>query len=411
MNGMEKDIKDINRESKKNSEAPRTFSRRLVAALVGTALFSTLLLPGLGTEPYGIAMADELTKARQDHNQVQQQINNTRRELEQRKREERTILGRLDIVKREISQTERAIYELGRQMDVVEKQIGQAQKELEEAQKRHDEQLELLKMRMRDMYINGNVSYVEVLLEATHIVDFLTRLDLMEKIVEQDAKLIRQIEAEERAIAAHKANLEVRKNELSELKQNAEAERRRLNEQSQEHQQLLEEVTSQKEVVEQMLDDLERTSRQLESMIRNLQLQQNRAAMGTGPMAFPLPQNARVTSPYGGRIHPVLKTSRFHTGVDFAASTGTPILASQTGIVIFAGSSGGYGNTVILDHGGGTSTLYAHMSVIGVREGQTVQKGERIGAVGSTGWSTGPHLHFEVRQNGQHVNPMPYIGR
>ncbi|QGG49234.1 murein hydrolase activator EnvC family protein [Heliorestis convoluta] len=386
-------------------------SRRFVAVVVGTALLSTLLLPGLGYQGQGIAMADELTQRRQEQNQIQQQIDRARSELAAKKQEERTILGRLDIVAREITQTERAIAELNQQMETVQKQINLAQKELEAAQQRHEEQLGLLKMRIRDMYINGNVSYVEVLLEATHIVDFLTRLDLMEKIVEQDAKLIRQIEEEERAIAAHKADLEFRKNELNTLKSNAEAEKRRLVEQSQEHQRLLQEVTSQKEVVEQMLDDLERTSRQLQSIIQNLQAQQNRARMGSGPMVFPLPHNARVTSAYGGRMHPVLRTERFHTGVDFAASSGTPILAAQTGVVIFAGNSGGYGNTVIIDHGGGTSTLYAHMSVIGVREGQTVQKGARIGAVGSTGWSTGPHLHFEVREKGHPVNPMPYIGR
>ncbi|MDD2422341.1 MAG: M23 family metallopeptidase, partial [Heliobacteriaceae bacterium] len=129
-----------------------------------------------------------------------------------------------------------------------------------------------------------------------------------------------------------------------------------------------------------------------------------------GPMAHPLPNYVDITSPFGPRIHPLLKTPRNHSGVDFSSPAGRPVKAAQTGVVIFAGEMGPNGNTVIVDHGDGVSTLYAHFSVIGVKENQTVQKGQVVGNVGSTGWSTGPHLHFEVRVNGNPVNPLGYIG-
>lgn len=109
------------------------------------------------------------------------------------------------------------------------------------------------------------------------------------------------------------------------------------------------------------------------------------------------------------RMHPILKTSRMHTGVDIAAPSGSQVVSTGAGAVIFAGWLGAYGQTVVIDHGGGISTLYAHLSSIQVREGQSVSLGQKIGGVGSTGFSTGPHLHFEVRQNGEPVNPWPYL--
>jgi len=122
------------------------------------------------------------------------------------------------------------------------------------------------------------------------------------------------------------------------------------------------------------------------------------------PLAF-----SRKTSGFATRIHPIFKTQQAHRGVDYAAPTGTPAMTVGDGVVVFAGRQGGYGNVIEIRHGNGHSTLYAHLSKIQVRQGQTVQKGQVIGAVGSTGWSTGPHLHFEFRVNGVHVDPQKII--
>ena len=128
---------------------------------------------------------------------------------------------------------------------------------------------------------------------------------------------------------------------------------------------------------------------------------------GTGLFAFP--SNAPTSSPFGWRVHPILGYRRFHAGLDFAASYGSTIRAADSGTVIFAGWYGGYGRTVIINHGGGITTLYGHASELYVSEGQTVQRGQAIASVGSTGLSTGPHLHFEVRRNGTPVNPADYL--
>jgi murein DD-endopeptidase MepM/ murein hydrolase activator NlpD len=136
----------------------------------------------------------------------------------------------------------------------------------------------------------------------------------------------------------------------------------------------------------------------------------------SGPAGIPtgaplhLPVDARVSSVFGPRTHPVTGTQRLHAGIDLAAPTGTPIGAAAGGTVSFAGVRGGYGNLVIVDHGDGTETRYAHQHTIGVRAGQTVAAGDVLGTVGSTGQSTGPHLHFELRRDGTPVDPAPLLG-
>ncbi|MBA4370011.1 MAG: hypothetical protein C0418_00320 [Coriobacteriaceae bacterium] len=128
-----------------------------------------------------------------------------------------------------------------------------------------------------------------------------------------------------------------------------------------------------------------------------------------GTMSWPVPASSRITSYYGWRTHPILRTRRFHHGLDIGAPSGSAIVAAGTGEVIWAGWRGGYGKVVMIDHGEGCVTVYAHMSSIGVSVGQAVDQGQRIGAVGSTGLSTGPHLHFEVRANGESRNPLEYL--
>ena len=128
-----------------------------------------------------------------------------------------------------------------------------------------------------------------------------------------------------------------------------------------------------------------------------------------GSGQFIVPVAGRVTSGFGSRVHPISGRVRMHTGVDFGASTGTPILAADSGVVVSAGWRNGYGNTVLIDHGNGLATLYGHQSRLAVRAGQSVAQGDVIGYVGSTGNSTGPHLHFEVRKGGTPVNPMSYL--
>lgn len=172
--------------------------------------------------------------------------------------------------------------------------------------------------------------------------------------------------------------------------------------------QLLAEVRQTRADYERRIADLRAESEDISALLRQRQAGQATTVRGDGQLAYPL-ANAVVTSRYGFRTHPIFGTRRLHAGADFRGSTGTPVLAAASGTVVFAGRRGGYGDTVVIDHGGSLATLYAHQSRMAVATGDEVQRGETIGAVGSTGFSTGPHLHFEVRVGGTPVDPLNYL--
>ena len=163
--------------------------------------------------------------------------------------------------------------------------------------------------------------------------------------------------------------------------------------------------------LEKLKSELEKEENELESEIEKIAAQS--VVNGEGQVissgSWPVPGHSRISSPYGYRIHPIFNTKKMHTGIDIPAPTGTPAVAIDSGKVIFSGTKGGYGNTVMIQHDDGKVTLYGHNSKLAVSVGQRVEKGQVVSKIGSTGNSTGPHLHFEVRINGKHVNPVPYI--
>ena len=174
------------------------------------------------------------------------------------------------------------------------------------------------------------------------------------------------------------------------------------------HETVLSEARRRKAEFEAQLRSLQRDSDSIGTLLRNSQKGQVFTGSGKGTFGVPL-ASARLTSNFGYRVHPIYKTRRLHTGADFGAPSGTPILAAGSGTVVYAGPRGGYGNVVIIDHGKALATLYAHQSTVLAGTGAKVAKGQVIGRVGSTGMSTGPHLHFEVRANGNPVDPLPYM--
>lgn len=188
------------------------------------------------------------------------------------------------------------------------------------------------------------------------------------------------------------------------MKESKETNKRTLQIASTRQKDLLSEVKSERNSLEQMLDEMEKESDKLAQELLKVASKGN----FTGTLLWPTPGYTRITSPYGWRIHPIQKTKKFHSGVDVAAPMGSKAIASAAGKVIFTGWRGAYGNTIVVDHGGLT-TMYPHLSAILVKTGQYVKQGEQIGKIGSTGWSTGPHIHIEVRVNGEAVDPMKYM--
>jgi len=382
---------------------------RWTAGILVIWLLAGVLFPSPSIAPTAVALT-ELEQRQRELEEVGRKIEERQRQLDQVKQKEKTVSNQLNVLEADIEKTEAEIEYLGKKLSVLDTEIALVSNDLQKAEARLGERTDIFNQRLREIYMQGDMSYLEVLLEASSITDFLTRFDFLQKILEQDVSLLKEIEEERQYIAKRKIELETRQIQVESVKLDNESKQAYLKQQREEKEKLLSSIQAQKEAYERALDELEATSRELERIIRELQARQPRAPQGTGRMIVPLASHNGISSDYGMRTHPILKVRRMHTGVDFAAPQGTPVRAAQSGEVIFTGWMGGYGRVIVIDHGGGVSTLYAHLSAINVAEGQKVSKGDKIGAVGSTGWSTGPHLHFEVRENGTPVNPHQYIG-
>lgn len=371
---------------------------RLTAITIALALLITTILP---------VYADELEEHQRQLQDVSRQINQSQKVVNQKKQEEKSIMGQINSIEKNISNAEREITSLSERIAILKETIARLEEDIKLSEEELAQKDDLLSERLEYIYKQGNVSYMEVLFSATDIKDFLTRYDMLNMIVEQDIALIEEVNRERNDLKMKKSDLEVKEKELIAIQANQKTAKENLDIQKDEKQKVLSSVSQERKALEEALAELERASAQLEAMIRQIQAGSSGEALGTGVFVRPTPGN--ITSPYGMRWHPILKQHKMHTGVDIGASMGTSIVAADSGTVIFAGWMNGYGNTTVIDHGGGISTLYAHQSKFTVGKGATVNKGQEIGKVGSTGWSTGPHLHFEVRINGVHTNPMAYI--
>ncbi|NLG32939.1 MAG: peptidoglycan DD-metalloendopeptidase family protein [Syntrophomonadaceae bacterium] len=375
-------------------------ARKILLLLVITALLNVVIFP---------VYADELEESRDKLQEVSRQIRQQRENLNQTAKKEKTVMGQLQALEKSIYNAEQQIDKLNSRIQNLEENIVITEKEIQAAEEELANQIGILSQRLVFIHENGDVSYLEVLFGATDIKDFLTRFDLLNLIVEQDMELIDTINRSKQQLSIKKNDLEVQKRELVKAKETQKGMIETLDLQRADKQELLGTIKQEKEQYQKALDELEETSRQLEDIIRKAQAGNSSGVVGTGTYTCPTPGWSTITSPYGMRYHPILKTNRMHTGVDIGAPGGANIVAADDGTVIQTGWMGGYGQVVVIDHGNGISTLYAHQSQILVEVGANVIKGQTIGKVGSTGWSTGPHLHFEVRVNGAYTNPMTYL--
>ncbi|MEW6621878.1 MAG: peptidoglycan DD-metalloendopeptidase family protein [Bacillota bacterium] len=374
----------------------------------GIALVLALLIMAFSLS---IASADELENLKKQQNELERKMQDGQRALQQKQQQFSSLSEQVRYLENQISRVERELATLNTNLKNAEKRVTEAEEELHQIESDLQERVELFKQRLKRIYQNGDVSLFEVLTESTSLTDFLVRFELLKKIAQQDMAMVEEIDRQRLKAEEKKEELEKRRDNVALLKKQSEAKKAQLEEQRKEQQAFLAQVNQEKSVIERALAELEADSVKLASRIREIQLSRNRSGLlaPTGKFAWPTPGYTRITSDYGMRVHPILKTRSMHTGIDIAAPNGSKAVAGEVGEVIYAGWFGGYGWTVVLDHGGGISSMYPHLSKITVKEGQIVGRGEEVGKVGTSGLSTGPHIHFEVRKEGDPINPWPYL--
>jgi murein DD-endopeptidase MepM/ murein hydrolase activator NlpD len=359
--------------------------------------------------PAAFAAGNEITQRQQELDALKRQMQDAERRAQQVEKEAQSVLSELGRLEREIDRAAADLRSVETRIIDVERELASVNAELASAEARLAERNSQLSTRLRALYERGAVSYVEVLLTSRSFSDFINRFLVLRTVINHDVEVYHAVQDEKAMIEEYRAQVELKQAELLVLRQQTANHQATLQARSANRTALLSNLNNEKAEVEKAFAEMERLASELDKIIKDLQAKYA-AGQGTGVLTWPTPDSARITSPFGWRIHPISRVREFHSGIDIGGlPTGRNIVAADSGMVILADWFGGYGKTVIIDHGKGITTLYAHTNQILVKEGQTVAKGQVIAHVGSTGMSTGPHLHFEVRVNGTRVNPLDHV--
>lgn len=342
--------------------------------------------------------------------QIRNNIKNKQQELNESRAKEKSLGDQVNSLEQQINSKQSDIDELEASISEAQAKLETLEEELAAAEEKVNTQNENLNARLRNMYKNGSVGFIDVLMDSGSFSEFLNNLSLVEKVYTSDQDVLEELQKAYDEIDAKKKEIETLQAELSESKATMEEQKSSLEADKASVEKKKSEIAADSAETQRELDKLEADAQALTSSIRNSGSSSNSSKYNGGIMAWPVPSCHTISSGYGGRIHPTTGKYKFHGGLDIPGSYGSAIVAANSGKVIWAGNRGdSYGNYVIIDHGGGVSTLYGHSSKVLVSSGQSVSRGQRIANVGSTGRSTGPHCHFEVRINGSRVNPNPYV--
>lgn len=338
--------------------------------------------------------------------QIENQIKDIRKKADELKGQQKSVQQEIDALDGEIRALSLEVDSYELQKEEITMKIADSEQQIEQLNKDIDNNNTTLEDRLRVMYKNGTAGYMEVILNSENLVDALTRMDMIQLIVQSDVELLKSINEQKIQVEGLKEQQEIERLELTAVINNLNAKQNDVMVASRSKEVYMGSLKKDIKEMQRQEAAMEAQSAQIE---KDILAAQRAVEYAGGEMLWPTPGYYDITSNFGGRSDPITGVWSSHGGTDIRAPYGASILAANSGVVIFAGWHYSYGNYVIIDHGGGIATLYAHSSKLLVSKGQAVSKGDKIALVGSTGYSTGNHLHFEVRINGVRTEPMKYL--
>ncbi len=353
--------------------------------------------------------------ANSSKNQIEQKRAQAKKEIHKLKLLEKIETNKLYRNQKRLEQTEQGLYYNKQQYKNAQEELYTLQIQLENALRNYRAQQYATNKRINQIFKTKRKNYVEFLLSAKNINDFLDRIYFENIVMDMDRQKIAATQERTRRIRELTKRLENQKNELKTSIETMNRQQKNIQSAISRNEKMIHKLKTDRATWEKSERELARQSKQIEDMINKTVSKSAKTTTITTSGSFLRPVGGPITSPYGSRIHPIFKRPIFHSGVDIGAPYGANVKAANSGKVIFTGWYGGYGKVVIIDHGKvngvPTTTLYAHLSSYRVAKGASVYRGQVIANIGTTGYSTGPHLHFEVRRNGATTNPLNYIPR
>lgn len=392
-------------------EHGRKWAFRL-CGLALTAAVAVSLLPEAVVVPASAVTQAEIDAMREEADDLKSQQKEIQAKLDALEADQANAMERKTLLEQQINATQAEINTIAAQIAKYDELIAQKQEELSQAEAEEQAQYELFCERVRYMEEQGEVSYWSILFSSKDFADLLDNAMMVEEIMDYDNQVMDQLIALREQIEEDKAELESARQAQQAAKEEQEAAQANLKSQEAEVSALIDQLAAQEDQLEAEEAKLQAAANAADAEIaaaeRELAAQINNVVSESGFM-WPLPGYYNLSSLFAGRIHPITGKPQHHTGIDIPAPSGTDILAAKSGVVTTSTYNNSYGNYVVVSHSDGTSTLYAHMSRRGVSKGEVVSQGQYIGDVGTTGSSTGNHLHLEVRVNGSRVDPTQYF--
>ena len=362
--------------------------------------------------------AKSLSQLKQEANKIKKNSAQTNQLLKETKQQKDTMQQEISNLDLELVKASASLISTSNKLEQSKNKLAKSEQELSEAKDKKEKQYAAYKQRIRFIYENGKNAYIHIIFKAHSFHDFLKRTEYVNDIIKYDSQLLDKLSESESKIAKTIEDIKSERQQMQELVQQEKKHKENLEMRVKAKEELMTKLNSDLEKYQQQLKDLENSSNNIEKLIRQAQEAASRnsnskvnISYNGGKLGWPLPGRTLISSGYGSRTSPISGRGEFHTGLDIPAPTGTPVHAAEDGIIINSGNINGYGYTIIINHGSGLSTLYGHNSRLIAKVGQSVKRGDVIALVGSTGYATGPHCHFEVRLNGKHTSPWNYLSK